>query len=131
LEMEGWREVVREEAAQVGLAKVMEVSCFGGEVARAEKERWGGTAGASLLVVEPGDAVDDTGFRFTISVAREFLNSFMRSFWTGGAGFGGEVLVVTLGGDSVYGNAFLTSVKSSVLDWVAYDCETERLGKVA
>jgi hypothetical protein len=37
--MEGWREVVREEAAQVGLAKVTEVSCFGGEGARAENER--------------------------------------------------------------------------------------------
>jgi hypothetical protein len=39
LEMEVWREVVREEAAQVGLAKVMALSCFGGEGARAENER--------------------------------------------------------------------------------------------
>lgn len=131
LEMEVWREVVREEAAQVGLAKVMSLSRFGGEGTRAENERWGGTAGASLSVVEPGDAVDETGFRFTMSVASEFFSSFMRSFWTGGAGWGGLGLVGTLGGDSVYGSAFLTSVKSNVLDWVAYDCETERLGKVA
>jgi hypothetical protein len=66
--------------------------------------------------VEPGDAVEETGFRFTMSVAREFLNSFIRSFWTGGAGVGGDVLVGMLGGDSVYGSAFLTPVKSSGLD---------------
>jgi len=80
LEMEVWREGAREEAAQVGLTKVISLSRFGGEGTRADTERWGGTEGASLLVVEPGDAVDETGFRFTISVASEFLNSFMRSF---------------------------------------------------
>jgi hypothetical protein len=51
--------------------------------------------------VEPGDAVEETGFRFTMSVASEFLSSFIRSFWAGGAGLGGDVLVGTLGGDSV------------------------------
>jgi hypothetical protein len=131
LEIEDVREIVREEAAQVGLIKVMG-SCFGGEGARTETERWGGTDSASLLVVEPGDAVVETGFRFTMSVANEFLSSFIRSFWAGGAELEGAGLVGTFGGDSVYGNAFLTSVKSpSVFDWAAYDCETERLGKVA
>ena len=115
--MEVCREVVREEAAQVGLANVISLSRFGGEGTRAETERWGGTEGASLLVVEPGDAVDETGLRFGMSVASEFLSSFMRSFWTGGAESGGVGLVGTLGGDSVYGSAFLTSVKSlSVFD---------------
>lgn len=116
LEIEDVREIVREDAAQVGLIKVMG-SCFGGEGARAETERCGGIDAISLLVVDPGEAVEETGFRFTMSVAREFLSSFMRSFWARGAGFEGEGLVGTLGGDSVYGNAFLTSVKSlSVFD---------------
>ena len=79
LEIEGVREIVREEAAQVGLMKAMG-SCFGGEGARAETERWGGKDGVSLLVVEPGDAVIETGLRLTMSVASEFLNSFIRSF---------------------------------------------------
>jgi hypothetical protein len=129
--MEDVREIVREEAAQVGLMKVMG-SCFGGEGARAETERCGGIDAVSLLVVDPGEAVEETGLRLTMSVASEFLSSFIRSFWAGGAGFGGDGLVGTLGGDSVYGNAFLTSAKSpSVSDWVACDCGTERLGKVA
>lgn len=132
LETEVWREGAREEAAQVGLTKVTSLSRFGGEGTLADTERWGGTDGASLLVVEPGDAVEETGFRFTMSVASEFLSSFMRSFWAGGAGCGGEGLFGTLGGDSVYGIAFLTSVKSfNVLDWLEYDCETERPWKIA
>lgn len=76
--------------------------------------------------------MDDTGFLFTTSEASEFFNSFMKSFCDGAAALAGAGLDGTLGGDSVYGRVFLTSVKSlSGLDWLACDCETERLGKFA
>jgi hypothetical protein len=79
LEIEDVREIVREEAAQVGLINVMG-SCFGGEGARAETERCGGIDTVSLLVVDPGEAVEETGLRLTMSVASEFRSSFIKSF---------------------------------------------------
>lgn len=85
-----------------------------------------------MLVGEPGDAVDDTGFLFTTSEASEFFSSFMKSFCAGAAALAWAGLDGTLGGDSVYGRVFLISVKSlNGLDWLACDCETDRPGKVA
>ena len=123
VEREGLREVVREDAAQVGLTK--KVSSFlGGEGTRADTERWCGTGAESLLAGEPGDAVEDTGFLFTTSVANEFFNSFIKSFCMGAA-----ALVTSLaggfGGDSLYGMLVFMSVAklSSGLVWPTDDCD--------
>lgn len=99
VEREGLREVVREDAAQVGLTKMLS-SFLGGEGIRADTERCCGAGAESLPVGEPGDAVEDTGFLLTTSFANEFRNSFIKSFCVGAAAFE-TGLAGTFGGDSL------------------------------